>query len=106
MMGMPVKGVEEYATSIFSPSIGNSVAPVSPVVIRSTASVLPSRRAVLEEAAEIYELYTIALTKIRILSVVFLNILPFRLRFIPRPARESTCFPISFLSQNGLPKWR
>ena len=37
-------------------------------------------------------------TKIRILRVVFLNILPFRLRLIPRLARVSACFPTTFQS--------
>ena len=37
-------------------------------------------------------------TKIRMLRVVFLNILLFRLRFIPRPPRESPCFPATFQS--------
>ncbi len=35
-------------------------------------------------------------TKIRILRVVFLNIRPFKLRFVPRLARESTCFFVTF----------
>ena len=38
------------------------------------------------------------ITKIMILSVVFLNIFLSRLRFIPRPAGEPACFPITFLS--------
>ena len=38
------------------------------------------------------------ITKIRIFSVVFLNIRLFRLRFVPRTARKSLCFLVMFLS--------
>ena len=37
-------------------------------------------------------------TKIKILNVVFCNIRLFRLRFTFLPARESACFPVTFLS--------
>ena len=37
-------------------------------------------------------------TRARMFSVVFLRILPFRLRLIPRFASESVCFPITFQS--------
>jgi len=37
-------------------------------------------------------------TKIKILSVVFLNIRLFRLPFVPLLAGESACFPVTFLS--------
>ena len=37
-------------------------------------------------------------TKIKILSVVLRNIRPFRLLFLPRPVRETVCFPVTLLS--------